>query len=162
MIQTVLPEYYQISLLKNDGGTSMLSLQPSWSLQRLCLKKRGTFCTSCLPSRLGSCDNGGTTTPSSHGPLSPHVALDTSSLSSEHREMLALSQTSSRDPVAGSCTGSRFTCATCDHRYYTEGIGNGSRAAIHCIILASGSQCSINQHLSDHVKGTFRKAKIFV
>ena len=31
-------------------------------------------------------DNCGTITPSSHGPLSPHVALDTSSLSSEHRE----------------------------------------------------------------------------
>ena len=46
------------------------------------------------------------------------------------------------------------------HRYYTEGIGNGSRAAIHCIILASGRQCSINQHLlSDHVKGTFSKGK---
>ena len=46
------------------------------------------------------------------------------------------------------------------HRYYTEGIGNGSRAAIHCIILASGRQCSINQHLlSDHVTGTFSKSK---
>ena len=50
--------------------------------------------------------------------------------------------------------------ATNYHRYYTEGIGNGSRAAIHCIILASGRQCSINQHLlSDHVRGTFSKSK---
>ena len=43
---------------------------------------------------------------------------------------------------------------------HTEGIGNGSRAAIHCIILASGRQCSINQHLlSDHITGTLSKSK---
>ena len=89
-------------------------------------KKRGTFCTSCLPSRLGSCDNCGSTTPSSHGPLSPLVGLDTSSLNSVHQEMLAPSPKSSRDPevspVAASCRGSRFTCATYDKELATKDI----------------------------------------
>ena len=53
-----------------------------------------------------------------------------------------------------------------DHRYYTEGIGNGSRAAIHCIILALGRQCSIkiNTFLVTTllVLELFRRATIFV
>ena len=66
--------------------------------------------------------------------------------------------------VSKSCTlVHELECAygcTLAHRYHTEGIGNGSRAAIHCIILASGRQCRINQHLSsDHVIGTFSKSK---
>ena len=53
-----------------------------------------------------------------------------------------------------------FISSNCKHRYYTEGIGNGSRATIHCIILPMGRQCSINSHFpSDLVTGTFSKNK---
>ena len=63
-------------------------------------------------------------------------------------------------PLASSSGASGRELPSTNHRYYTEGIGNGSRAAIHCIILASGRQCSINQHrFSDHVTGTFSKSK---